>query len=297
MDFEQVLKRLQEDTTNLTLEEIKHADDVIEKRSLELNLADDLYNKAVVSYNERKERERIASLPQNLEQLIKRVGNEDQRNALYKLNSRHPSDQIYLENYTPNTSTNKKTIGVQGTFTILGTYNYSKKTRSEYEVKLYKPGASDRGSFWCSCPDHKFNSTIKQMVCKHICFLVCKVAKIYDPSFFRTKFLSDLQYSAFLSKAENIQQLLADPNIARPQRPSQDVLLQLFKDKTKTMCDDDVCPICYNALPTEELLSCPDCKNYIHNDCMMVWLERNKTCVFCRSDVWENYPQSAKLNI
>ena len=55
-----------------------------------------------------------------------------------------------------------------------------------------------KGTFWCSCADHKFNSGKKNIVCKHICFIVCKVLKILQPYFFETKTL----------KPEHLQQLL-----------------------------------------------------------------------------------------
>jgi hypothetical protein len=56
----------------------------------------------------------------------------------------------------------------------------------------------------------------------------------------------------------------------------------------------DVCPICYEILIDEDaclttkkhLLSCPDCKNYVHQQCIEKWIEYNTTCVYCRSSVW-----------
>ena len=51
-----------------------------------------------------------------------------------------------------------------------------------------------------------------------------------------------------------------------------------------------MCPICFLDIEDEELVKCPECKNVIHLECMEKWLEMgNKTCVYCRSNVWKNY--------
>ena len=63
-----------------------------------------------------------------------------------------------------------------------------------------------------------------------------------------------------------------------------------FVENTKSLEETDVCPICYLDFPDiKNLLSCPTCKNYVHDDCMNIWLKHAKTCVYCRSDIWKDY--------
>jgi hypothetical protein len=53
-----------------------------------------------------------------------------------------------------------------------------------------------------------------------------------------------------------------------------------------------MCAICFDEMhkaAKDTILSCPDCHNNIHFECMRVWLEKNITCVYCRSDVWRQY--------
>jgi uncharacterized Zn finger protein len=163
-----------------------------------------------------------------------------------------------------------------------------KGNRESYDVKLYKPNSNVKGSFWCSCPDHKFNSSKKQMVCKHVCFVVCRVGKIIDHEFFNTKQLSEEQYAILLSRLDNTHHLLRDLTISRP---TQENKLLIFKQREKVISEEDMCPICYDALDADcdQTLSCPTCLNYVHKGCIEVWMERNVSCVYCRSDVWKHY--------
>lgn len=214
---------------------------------------------------------------QNIVQLIARVPNPHQQKNLEKLLG-GASSQIYLVEYE-----DYGVGSVEGIITVLGAMN-SRGKREEYKVKLYKQHLDNvKGSFYCSCPDHKFGASKKEMVCKHICFVMCKVAKIFDPVFFATKKLSDDQFATVKEKLGNA--LRCDPNICRP--PSH-LTMALFKKRAKPIEVEDMCPICYDSL-NDNLLSCPSCSNYVHDGCMRVWLERQGTCVYCRSDVWTQF--------
>ena len=54
-------------------------------------------------------------------------------------------------------------------------------------------------------------------------------------------------------------------------------------------------PICYDIFGDKELISCPDCKAYIHKECMCIWLKTSKTCVCCRSNSYANYITNINL--
>lgn len=137
----------------------------------------------------------------------------------------------------------------------------------------------------CSCADHKFNSTKKNIVCKHICFLVCKVAKVLQPYFFETKKLSQEHTNLLISKLDKTSNIWKDYDLAKiTEKPD-------FKNFCKGFFDD--CPICFNELGDEDdvdkLVACPVCHLCLHKECIEVWLEQNKACILCKSDVWKKY--------
>jgi len=188
---------------------------------------------------------------------------------------------LYLVDYKQNTDAKKK--DVLGSFTILGTYNHNKNSREQYEVRLYKHNSNDKGSLWCSCLDQKLNSGSKKTVCKHICFIVCRVAKIMTVKYFDTKQLSEAEINSLVEKVTSGQ---FDKNL---QRAIAVLSIDAFKERKKQIDDEDVCPICYDEFGTKQLLSCPTCTNYVHEECMAVWMEKQHKCVYCTSKVWENY--------
>ncbi len=220
--------------------------------------------------------------PKNLAELIDALDNCYQKRCLEKINMSWEKERIFLVNYK---AISEDKSDIVGTFTMLGSLN-AKGKREKYEIKLYKDGVNDKGSFWCSCPDHKFNSVKKNIVCKHICFLVCKIAKIFDIQFFNTKKFTSEHQNILLDKIQNIQDLILEGNVY--QAPEK-ITVDLFTEKRKDIDEDDMCPICFDNINCRVLLSCPKCKNYIHKECIEVWLESKHTCVFCRSDIWKSY--------
>lgn len=92
-----------------------------------------------------------------------------------------------------------------------------------------------------------------------------------------------------VAKANNTGVLLKDWTLCRL---PDDVTRSLFEESVRAIGEDDMCPVCFNELMDGSCLSCPACKNYVHKDCMLVWLERKDTCVYCRSNVWARYPLS-----
>jgi hypothetical protein len=243
----------------------------------------------------------MAHIFSSIRGLIDDIDNIYQKRSLMKIIDLAPENQMYMINYEINTDMSARKRALEGEVTVLGGLN-TKGVREEYKIKLYKPHSFDKGSFWCSCPDHKFNSTKKKMVCKHICFVVCKVAQIMDASFFETKNLSEDQFLFVKQKLET-----TTPG----QRPYAEIAnliienqthatMELFKRKFKDITDEDICPICYDGFDENEgelinTLSCPLCKNYVHSHCINVWLERSDTCICCRSTVWRQYKEARHM--
>jgi hypothetical protein len=169
-------------------------------------------------------------------------------------------------------------------------------------------------NFWCDCPDSKSWAKKYHVVCKHVCFVLFKVVKLFSSSnienignktqFFTTLNLSDEELDKIKLFIKNksvssdiINQSLIDKYNKIANQPS----INIFGNSTKSIDQDDECPICYDILLSQDiskLLSCPECKNYVHDGCMKKWLEYNKSCVYCRSTIWINNGKEAKyLNL
>lgn len=252
-----------------------------------------------------EERLRVAQRnPTSIWELSRVLQNSTQVAALRTLLSTHPDHQIYLAGYEAATpqSGSRAAADVEGTFTVLGSMR--KGARESYAIKWYKQSAVGKPSFWCNCPDHKFNSTKKNMCCKHICFLVTRVGRILDPDFFeKGKRLTPEQHVAFAAiirdaavfadgsrERERIaERATAAAAAAALAAMSRDELRAVFEVPRKPVTAEDMCPICYDTMDCSTNLNCPTCSNNVHRECMEVWLERNSTCVFCRSDIWRRW--------
>lgn len=263
--------------------------DMLAKALADLDVARDKVANKIVDLNEeikRKEDEQKREAEycknhKNIYDLMRVITNDNQVVRLERLNTYYPENMLYLVDYKQNTDAKKK--DVLGSFTILGTYNHNKNSREQYEVRLFKHNTNEKGTFWCSCLDQKLNSSSKNTVCKHICFIVCRVAKIMTQKFFDKKQLSEVEINSLINKVTSGQ---FDKNL---QRTIAMLSMDSFKEKKKQIEEGDVCPICYDEFGTKELLSCPTCTNYVHDECMVVWMEKQHKCVYCSSKIWENY--------
>jgi hypothetical protein len=239
-------------------------------------------NKILLIQYEIKKLENQTNGYKTLKDMIPDISNEYQKTILDKITSDVEYSKIYLSSYTSNDNPKKKDI--LGTVKVLGTYNEKKLCREEYEIKIYKE--SPKGTFWCNCADHKFNSTKKNSSCKHICFLVCKVLKLLKPAFFENKTLSPEEIKKLIDKLTS-DTLWKDSTVAKE---FEKITLDTYREFTKLI--DDCCPICFNDLSDNDkpqLLSCPTCHNYTHKECAEVWLEQKECCMICKSNIWINY--------
>jgi hypothetical protein len=229
-----------------------------------------------------------------------RIQNAHQAEILERIQPSHSTNrEIFLSSYTPNMDMSARRRHVEGEFSVLGTVRNG--VRDAYTVTWYKPSAGQK-SFWCSCPDQRFNGGKKSIYCKHISFLVCRVARILDADLFRTKqFTPDMHRlfgerirsspslgtTALQSQLQSPTPVIHVPSPAIQVQPTN--RNQAFRTGGKAIEAGDSCPICYDEFGATPHLSCPTCKNNMHQECMEVWLERNNTCVFCRSNVWHAY--------
>jgi hypothetical protein len=218
--------------------------------------------------------------------------NERQQRALLTLTSLDEPSQIYLSSFERNTDTNPPLQHLIGTFTVLGSMRRGGH-RDTYTIRFFEPSTEEHteehGQFWCSCPSHTFGARRYNMVCKHICFLVCRVGRIYDANFFRYKHLTREQHAEFMGRIESSTVISAMCQGSPSTTPLSNSLQDRFRLGGRTIVEEDTCPICCDAMTANEILCCPECANNMHRECMHVWLERQRTCVYCRSDVWRFY--------
>jgi uncharacterized Zn finger protein len=131
-------------------------------------------------------------------------------------------------------------------------------------------------NIYCNCPDIKFTSCF----CKHICFVLCIIGKLYNENLFIIKKLCPIE-------KENI--LLILRNIHKDPQP--DIINSMLIEKYNKINFiprnlEDECPICYISFKKEDkLYSCVKCLNCVHKECMKMWLKNKKNCVFCRSEI------------
>lgn len=152
-----------------------------------------------------------------------------------------------------------------------------KQSRETYDIEIN----FEQRKIGCSCKDYTFRCQKNGIVCKHITFLVTKVANIYDVKYFNTTILSD-------DNVKTLKEVL-NTNTLNTSSVSIKGINKDFKSSNKEFNEREVCPICCDCFQTKnECLSCPECKNFVHKNCFDVWFENSNKCVYCRS-VWSNY--------
>ena len=232
-----------------------------------------------------------------IKDLSNALTNEHQQAILWRINNDSEGSKVYLQNFLPNSDKKKKTL--LGTINILGNYNRSKGIREAYDVKVFKD--DPKGSFWCSCADHKFNSGKKNIVCKHICFIVCKVLKINQTYFFEpaVKTLSNEHLEQLLAKFSDNSDMWKDKQYVRK---SDFITIDDFKIFPKPI--SDTCTFCYDEMTDADkdiACACPICKHCFHEECMGVWLEAQDKCSFCSNNFWTYYKRikagETKINV
>lgn len=159
--------------------------------------------------------------------------------------------------------------------------------------KLYNVRLLENNGIICDCMDMMSHCKRHKCVCKHICFLLLRVLKIFDSSYFFTLKLSsenikNIEYKlkSFIPDEDIINNLLVE---------NFNKMTIQFKLK-KEIEQDDECSICYNGIKDikdykNNSVECPTCHNVFHNKCIEKWLQVsvNKNCVYCRSTEWKDY--------
>jgi hypothetical protein len=166
------------------------------------------------------------------------------------------------------------------------------QTRNVYTVSS---SSSRRGhGVDCDCPDMRTHCKKLGCVCKHICFVINRVAgldveKGLGADVHAALFDLASRYNFRDHGGENVGRLreayLAIKKNGEAFAPTEDA----------RECDD--CPVCYDQIQRHsstrdkeeaKVAMCPECHNLVHEACMRKWLEFNgrTSCVYCRSEVW-----------
>lgn len=156
-------------------------------------------------------------------------------------------------------------------------------TREKYTIIFKKSSCK----FACNCKDFKYRSISHNIVCKHITFIICKILGIYDNTFFENKTLSS-------DYKERMYRVLNNPGIYNNcpinyEEFNKSINSEFENNQVKTLNTKDTCPICYDMFSDKKTVSCPTCHNYVHKECIQIWLNTSKSCIYCRSYKWKNY--------
>jgi hypothetical protein len=181
------------------------------------------------------------------------------------------------------------------------TVKLSGSTRSVYTLTL-----DGDGFLRCDCPDFEGHAKRYRCLCKHLCFLIVRVAKIHaDHRTFVERRLRGESLAAVASKLRilalgfaSVDPELVDRDlssryaaaVAREKRTGDEFASVVVDEDTAEFED---CPICYDSLARGERRRCPDCKKDIHGICIERWLERRRTCPLCRSQAWSRFGSTA----
>jgi hypothetical protein len=146
----------------------------------------------------------------------------------------------------------------------------------------------------CNCPDSVY-CKIMNIFCKHICFLYSTIGNIV---FFSIHEIDDRNYTLLLemidahwvhARETDVSKKYRGIVSANDEKAKLDHIFTCTSHEHARNIEDD-CPVCCLPLKSEtEISKCPECSNAIHKKCVEKWLRKKQTCVYCRSDIWENY--------
>jgi len=187
----------------------------------------------------------------------------------------------------------------------------SGSSKSVYTISITK----NTGKIWCNCPDSKSHAARHNCICKHCCFVMLKIGKIYTPVVYTTKNCTVSEQEQIISRLLKVTSSIRESegeedtslvNMSlkmkylslkdgKKEEKKEEVVPLEEKKKTKfdksekELTEDDECPICFDVLLNTDIKSCPTCHNHIHTQCIKKWLTTKTNCILCRSDVWKSF--------
>lgn len=141
-------------------------------------------------------------------------------------------------------------------------------------------------SYTCSCPDHQGKGTF----CKHLLFLVARVAKQFElGGELAQRPKTAWKKNAYTACATSWRRCLAHMIVAESVITAPPVAI------------DGVCAICFEDFGAEcsssDVVECvTTCHQHYHKICIERWLEHGDTCPTCRAD-WSSSSSSAHSTV
>lgn len=163
----------------------------------------------LVYYNETLYNKYISNL---FDVMVKLEAEDKDKMEDYKLNEYHNSINQIMDEMSPNQNCELQIVIDNQTKPILKLENYTQKkinhgiaqiseivtTKKIKETVIYKVDVwkYEAETFSCECPEYRK----KNIICRHICFLVCSLAKIVVIRFFKYKRLTENELIQFCDK-------------------------------------------------------------------------------------------------
>lgn len=175
------------------------------------------------------------------------------------------------------------------------TLDISGSTSNVYTVTIHR----NRKRIQCNCPDSTNWARRYGCVCKHCCFVLCRVLRVVTrgSEFWNTRLFDNETMTRIDHAVERLLKYGSEFTSEELTKRYQNIISKLknsaFEDVDKSRISDD-CPICFDTFDESDLskiVACPICKNVIHTECMKRWIQSgsNKSCVYCRSDIWQQW--------
>jgi len=157
-------------------------------------------------------------------------------------------------------------------------------TLNIYTVKL------KNNKLKCNCQD-SFYCMINKLYCKHLCFVIIKIGQLFDEDIFYRDVLNNSEsFKIYLRTIQINDSDIVCEYLIQKYKDKKNLELKISENFNKNDGNNllNECPICYECLK-DNLVKCPKCSNCIHRVCAENWLKYNKSCVFCRSEIWNEY--------
>lgn len=179
-------------------------------------------------------------------------------------------------------------------------FDISGSTKNIYKVKIYPISKM----IFCNCPDSKSHTKKLGVICKHSCFVLFKVLKLFSNiedidsiNYFQRLYFTDEQFNTIKINFNNINISLSSDivNLEYTQKYQELIKNNIHNTDNNTITPrincDMYCSICYDDYTKNELTNydinrqCAICKTIFHKKCLYKWFETNKSCPYCRSKI------------
>lgn len=148
-------------------------------------------------------------------------------------------------------------------------------TRNTYSITFTKQNVV------CTCMDFKLHKNI----CKHIYFLIGKVGRL-NLDQIRTMFGTlNTSKSAFLKTTFFTRKTQQRKKLSIILQKIVEIIEKNVKEMKKGDGENDCC-ICLETLEkNDRCLDCQECKNLFHSSCIRFWLDSERKCPLCRTEI------------